>query len=297
MSGAGASGGGTRGVAGGGRTAWRMLAFDLDGTLLEQDGTLAPESAEFLGELAERGLACVAATGRRLWSARPKLLRAGLRGPCVVHNGALIADAESTRTLRRLEVPPAAAQSIVEQVRAAGYAPIVFHDAPEGPREIVLELDAPDPTGFLGWYDRYAGRHLGRVPPPLVPGPEPVMRVVAHGTADEMEALVAAVEARHGAQVRGFVQRETAVPGFRAELLAREADKWSGVEWVARQLRIEPAEIVAVGDERNDVELLRHAGRSFAAPGASSHALAAAHSVIEGDGPRAVVAALRALIA
>jgi len=276
---------------------YRMLAFDLDGTLLEADGSLAAASAACLRELAARGIVVAAATGRRLWSALPRLRGAGLVGSCVVHNGALVADIASADTLAATPLAPAEIAGIVARLRERGLAPVWFTDAPRGPREILHEDGAPDPTGFLAWYGRYASAHLTRVAPPLatVAG-EAVLRVVTHGSAAAMTALVAAVEAAVPT-VRGFVQREMAVPGFRAELLSRRADKWQGIRFVARRHGVEPAEIVAVGDDANDVELLRGAGHSLAAPGATPPALAAAKEALAGDGPRAVVAALRRLFA
>jgi hydroxymethylpyrimidine pyrophosphatase-like HAD family hydrolase len=103
------------------------------------------------------------------------------------------------------------------------------------------------------------------------------------------------VVAAAGGELRGFVQRETMRPTSRVEFLARDASKWSGVQWVAARRAIAPAQIVAVGDEANDVEMLAAAGRSLAAPGASDVARAAASIAIEGDGPAAVVAALARL--
>ena len=274
---------------------YRMLAFDLDGTLLEADGSLAADSASCLRELAARGFVVAAATGRRLWSALPRLRGAGLVGSCVVHNGALVADIASASALAATPLAAAEIDAVVARLRERGLAPLFFTDAPRGPREILHEVGAPDPTGFLAWYGKYAAAHLTRMAPPLAAAAgEAVLRVVTHGSAAQMEALAQAVEAAVPT-VRGFVQREMAVPGFRAELLSRRADKWQGIRFVARRHGIEPAAIVAVGDDANDVELLRSAGHSLAAPGAAPSALAAAKEALAGDGPRAVVAALRRL--
>jgi phosphoglycolate phosphatase-like HAD superfamily hydrolase len=123
---------------------------------------------------------------------------------------------------------------------------------------------------------------------------ESVLRIVTHGSEASMKALVGAVEAI-APGVRGFVQREMAVPGHRAEFLSRRADKWQGIQAIARRHGIGPAAIVAVGDDANDVEMLSGAGHSLAAPGAAAVAQAAAKERLAGDGPRAVVAALRRL--
>ncbi len=97
-----------------GRTAaaFRLLAFDLDGTLLEPDGSLSDASAAFLRELSAAGVRLVAATGRRLHSALPHLRKAVLSGACVVHNGAMIADIASALPLDLCVAPRGLVASI-----------------------------------------------------------------------------------------------------------------------------------------------------------------------------------------
>jgi hydroxymethylpyrimidine pyrophosphatase-like HAD family hydrolase len=275
-----------------GARRFRLLAFDLDGTLLEADGSLSAESAAFLRRLQERGVVVVAATGRRLWSALPRLRGAGLTGPCVVQNGAQVAEIADASTLALTPLRPETVDALIARLRERGFAPLLFTDAPRGPREILFERGAPDPTGFLAWYSSYAPGHLDVVEPPLVRGAEAVLRIVTHGSEAALHALVAEIVAAHAGAVRGFVQEEMAVAGHRAELLAATADKATGVAWVARRAAIEPEEIVAVGDDNNDVELLRFAGHSLAAPDSSDAARRAADVALHGDGPRAVVAAL-----
>lgn len=275
-----------------GARRFRLLAFDLDGTLLEADGSLATESAVFLRRLSERGVVVVAATGRRLWSALPRLRGAGLTGPCVVQNGAQVADIADASTLARTAPPPEVVDALIARLRDRGFAPILFTDAPRGPREVLHERGAPDPTGFLAWYGTYAQGHLEAVAPPLRRGAETVLRIVTHGGEAALHALVAEVVAAHRGEVRGFVQEELTVGGHRAEFLVATADKATGVAWVAQRAGIGPEAIVAVGDDNNDVELLRYAGHSLAAPDSSDAARREADVALDGDGPRAVVAAL-----
>ncbi len=286
-----------------GTPRYRLLAFDLDGTLLESDGTLSPESAAFLRELAAGGMRLVAATGRRLASALPHLRRAGLRGSCVVHNGAMVADIESAAPLTLRPLAPTIAQHVIDRLRDHGCAPVVFTDVQQGLREILVERGAPDPTGFVAWYTRYAAGHLTECSPPLVvdstgsDGSERVLRIVTHGEPAALDRWVRELVAEQSGALRGFVQREMAVDGHRAELLAHDADKWTAILAVASQHAIEPAAIVTVGDAENDVEMLAGAGYSLAAPGASAAARQVAREQIDGDGPRAVVRALRRLFA
>ena len=132
------------------RDGFRLLAFDLDGTLLDGDGTLAEPSAQCLRGLAERGVELVAATGRRLWSALPLLERAGLAGTCVVHNGAMVADVASAEPLLVRVLAPATVRKLLGLVKGRGFAPLVFTAAPRGPHEVLA-----------GWAERKGGTDVG----------------------------------------------------------------------------------------------------------------------------------------
>jgi hydroxymethylpyrimidine pyrophosphatase-like HAD family hydrolase len=269
-----------------------MVDFDLDGTLLERDGSLSDASREGLARLAARGVELVAATGRRLHSALPLLERAGVGGACVVHNGALIADARRARPLLVRTLEPEVARRVVGAILERGLAPLVFTTAERGPGEVLAPVDAPDPTGYLAWYFEYARGHCTRVPDLRAAAGAGVLRVVTHAPREVLEELLLKVQAREGGGLRGFIQREVALPAWRAELLHPDATKWSGVLWIARRLAVEPEEIVAVGDAENDLELLRGAGLSLAAPAACAAAREAADVVVEGDGPGGVIAEL-----
>jgi hypothetical protein len=223
------------------------------------------------------------------------LRHAGLDGLCVVHNGALIADVARAEPLLVRALAPATVRALLAVAARHGLSPLLFTAAPRGPGEVLVQEDASDPTGYLRWYLGYAKGHVARLPDLAAAPLDGVLRVVVHAERARLEPFlregVAAGDAAGGA-LRGFIQRETTVPTCRGELLARAADKWSGVTWIAERLGIAPAEIVAVGDESNDVEMLRGAGHSFAAPGASADARRHARESLEGDGPEAVVRAL-----
>jgi hydroxymethylpyrimidine pyrophosphatase-like HAD family hydrolase len=276
---------------------FRLLAFDLDGTLLERDGSLSEESVAGLKRLAVQGVELVAATGRRLWSALPHLERAGLEGACVVHNGALVVDVARRERLAIQALAPATVRRLVGALLDRGLTPLVFTAAPKGPGEVLAQAGAPDATKYCAWYFRYAAGHFTQLDDLRSAAFEDALRVVVHGPLEVLVEIVRAFEADFGADVRGFVQRETTVDTFRAEFLSKRASKWSGIVTVASRLGVEPSQIVAVGDEANDLEMLAGAGHSFAAPGASDVARRHAREALEGDGPRAVVRALERIFA
>ena len=89
---------------------YKMLALDLDGTLLGTDHLVAPETAEAVRAAEAAGLGVCLATGRSYSETRPSWQELGLKGPyqpMVVIGGALISEADTGRTLYHKPIAPA----------------------------------------------------------------------------------------------------------------------------------------------------------------------------------------------
>ena len=80
---------------------YRLLALDVDGTLLDPAGELRPTVRDAVMAVRQRGLRVVLCTGRRFRTARPLAQALQLDGPLVVHNGALVKDLASGQTLQQ----------------------------------------------------------------------------------------------------------------------------------------------------------------------------------------------------
>ena len=77
----------------------RLLALDIDGTVLGPDGEVCDGAREAVERARRAGLRVVLCTGRRFRTALPVQQALGLEGPIVLHNGALVKESASGRTL------------------------------------------------------------------------------------------------------------------------------------------------------------------------------------------------------
>jgi 5-amino-6-(5-phospho-D-ribitylamino)uracil phosphatase len=84
---------------------YRLLALDVDGTLLDPFGELRPTVKDTVMAVQQRGLQVVLCTGRRFRTARPLAQALQLDAPLVVHNGALVKDLASGQTLQQAYIP------------------------------------------------------------------------------------------------------------------------------------------------------------------------------------------------
>ncbi len=162
----------------------RLVATDLDGTLLRGDGSIGPRTAAALTACTRAGVAVVPITARPPHATWPLLAPVGMEGLVVCANGAMVCDGATHEVLQVDLLAAAIAGRLVEQVRAAVPG-------------IVLAIDAPDrfvhEPGFFHdgetWDDEVA-----EVPDVLDTVGEGVVKVVARCEGRSAVDLVATIE-------------------------------------------------------------------------------------------------------
>lgn len=247
---------------------YRILALDVDGTLLDADGHLRPRTAEAVARAARAGIRPVLCTGRRYRRARPVTEQLGLDAPIVCNSGAIVKDPATHRTLWRADFGPTLAAEVRALFHAFDQPAVVFTDrAPDEADFLVPAF----PTGRVMFDDYVAqNRPHAEVDPEwsragkALPGSEPCFHVCAIGSYEEMVAFERSAHERIGGRVQTFVLRTSRYLGTMCEILRVDASKWSALLHLAELWGIGPEEICAVGDDANDIPMIRHAGLGVA---------------------------------
>lgn len=273
-------------------TRYRILALDVDGTLLDRGGHLRPSTIAAVARAARAGIRPVLCTGRRYRRARPVAEQLGLDAPLVCNSGALVKDPRDHRTLWRADFDADLLAEVLAVFRTHDELVLSFTDRPPEDLDFVV---ARDPTGrplfddYLeqnrghgevdpGWAERIeAGRHY---------------HLCTIGTRPDMLAFEALVLAGLGGRVRTFVQKSPRYEGTMCEVLHHDASKWAAILHLAELWEVSPSEICAVGDDVNDVPMLQGAGLGVAMGHAPAEVVAAADHVTgdhDNDGVAMVV--------
>ena len=238
----------------------RLVALDIDGTLLRSDRTISPRTRLAIDGARARGVRVVLVTGRRHPSARRVAADLGGEVPLVLHNGALVV--EKGAVVRCRPLPRGAARLAIRAGRAMGAEP-VLHCGAEGQGWLLVDA-AARPTGIVGYYLERAGAEVRVVPGLLeAAAAEEAIQVMFGGARAEMDALHPALAARLGGAARiertvysaaGFVLLDVLHPAVgKAEALAFLQERWG----------IGAAETLAIGDNWNDREMIGAAGLGF----------------------------------
>ncbi len=229
----------------------RLLATDLDGTLLGRDGQVSDRNADALQAARDAGWYVVLATGRPPFMVdmlMPQLGHAVTHG--VMANGSVVATLPDQHVLRSVRFEIGLATGVVERLRTidaryrfalatdagfaheAGFAERMPAPTPTSPTLDVLEAakGAAEAVKLMVFHDSYGAHDLLALLPTILGHDVSV----THMGADCVEVGVAGI------------------------------DKATGLAFLCGQLGVDAADVVAFGDEFNDHEMLQWAGHAVA---------------------------------
>ena len=230
----------------------RLVASDLDGTLLAPDGTIAPDTVAALAAAHGAGIRIVVATGRPIrWLDCLDPIR-DLQPFVLASNGGVHFDLQRDQTLSERTFDAATVADLTGRIRAALPDSVfglergdLFGTEPDSPDELV---DAPDvlvaPVAELTEHVR------------------PVVKLIVYSRSHDSGALASAIATVAGplaSVTHSFTHDEFGM----AELSVPGVTKGSALADLCASLRIDARDVAAFGDMPNDVEMLTWAGHGF----------------------------------
>jgi Cof subfamily protein (haloacid dehalogenase superfamily) len=243
----------------------RLVAIDVDGTLLPTNSqTISERNARALRAAQDAGITIAIATGRRPAYTVPLLESLGLRAdtPLIASNGAVLSTLGGG-VIDRCHMPARVARGLCGVLRPFGTVVFTF-DRP-GRGELVLE-DLDQAHGRIAlWVE--SNRNAIEVVKPLesalVDGDDPIQGMAA-GKIDEMRDAERALKASEwGAECESVRTEYPARDISILDLLPPGVSKGWALERLAARLGVDRREIMAIGDNWNDVGMLEWAGQGI----------------------------------
>jgi Cof subfamily protein (haloacid dehalogenase superfamily) len=272
---------------------YRMLALDIDGTLLDPAGELRPAVREAVQRALHAGLRVTLCTGRRFRTALPIARALGLDGPLVLHNGALVKHGATGETLAASYLPGALVPEVLAALLPHG-PPLVYVDGwPE--TDIVTETRSPLSDHQVEYLEHHAD-HTRFVEDLAGVARDDVIMVSVMTGAAALARLRDDAVRRLGTRVRTHSLENKGYGGHILEFLAVGTGKWAAARRLAEAEGIAPEEIAAVGDDWNDLDLVRDAGLGIAMGNAVPAVRAEADLVVAGNDQGGVVIAIEEVL-
>ena len=256
----------------------RLLAVDLDGTLLDPSGALTTRTRRAITQAAARGVRIVLATARRFTGAVPVADELGTVDALVLYDGAQVRAYPGGEILFAQALSAAVGQRAAEVMAAHHLQPIAQHTTRDG--EYLLVAPAAPRGEWASAYLESAGQQVRRVPLERVcAGQQDALRVVAFGPLRRLRLVARELAGALpvGEAIRADPPEEQPASRFATQLLpmgnygaaeltvfAPGISKGSALARLAGRYGIALERTMAIGDGVNDLPLLHTAGLAVA---------------------------------
>lgn len=279
---------------------YRLIALDLDGTLLAPDHHVSAENCAAIAEAQAAGTLVVPCTGRG-W--RESLLSlTGVPGLSVgiFNTGGAVVEIESGKAVDLAAFEPHLVLELVEFLRDLPEAVLVYQEHGQAGRDYLVTGDGKLTDNTQRWFEMNDIRfHENRKP--TADDLHHSVRVGVVATGQRAFDVETQVTERFGDRISlhcfagvPTTAKEDAV--FIVEIFAASVNKWRGVSWLARQHGIPSEAVAAIGDEINDLAMLEHAGLGVAMGNAVDRAKAIANQHTHTNADHGVAHAIRQML-
>lgn len=225
----------------------KLVALDLDGTIVNEDLRISDRTLKLLRHLlTHTDIRVVIATGRMFFSALPFARDIGITDPLVTYQGAMVRDVTDGHALRfHQPIPLAIAKEVMELLEEDRYHTNLYIG------DDLFTREHPDYSSFYartsGITPQYTEDLLGA----LTEAPTKIMVI----DNDRIDTLLTTLSARFPGRLSVCKSRSNF-----CEVIDVTASKWNALKSLANEWDIAPEEIMAIGDQGNDISMITHAG-------------------------------------
>ena len=275
---------------------YKMIAIDLDGTLLAPDGRVTERTKSAIHACLSAGMLVCFATGRNWTESRTVLETVQHYAHAVFAGGAMVIDTEKEVTLHRTGVDAQLAREVCRLLEDAGHAVLALQDTGAAGVDYLVSDEIPLNRETTHWMKVTAAK-VTPVRRLREYTHEHTIRLGIVAAPEEVELVHGELEKRFGERI--FFHR-IFVPQAGVEVLEifdPAVNKWEGILHVARHHDVSPEQIIAIGDDVNDLPMLRQAGLGVAMGNARDEIKAAAKKVIGSNREEGLAVFLEELVA
>lgn len=229
----------------------KMVVLDLDGTLLDENKEIPPQTVKTIDRVREKGIAVTLASSRPLCSVWPYARELNIDLPLIAHSGAIITGAAGSAFRLRQPLNPQSARAALEVLESHGYYIKAYCD------DILYVQEAIEETVRYSQLYGVEYRETGKNN--LSKLPENPVRLMMF---DKDERRIEQIPELLGDLQEDFSFANDTAYGL--EMVDRSVNKGNAVKWLCDELGLAMREVMAIGNEGNDIEMIKMAGLGIA---------------------------------
>ncbi len=287
-----------------------LLAIDLDGTLLSPDGSVSRANVEALAEARRAGVRVTICTGRGLVECDHILSRVTQREPVVVAGGSITACPVERRTLHRFTLEPELVERATDRLLSHRHPVMVLKDPADTGYDylmVVGEDKHPLDPVTEWWFRQMNVRVRYAADIREDEHPEHTVRLGVCGLSSALGSIESDMLGAFGDKATMHHFPAVIAPDHAKrlpdgenlhilEVFAADASKWSAVHWLASRENIRAERIAAIGDQINDLPMIRGAGLGIAMENAVPSVKSAAARATGSNSEDGVAHAIRRIL-
>lgn len=250
---------------------YRLLALDVDGTVAGKDRRVTSVVRAAVAAAQARGVHITLATGREFRSALRFARDLGLSAPLICSQGAVIKHCVTLDVLHHVPLSGTLAAEAITMLHDTGVCVIANIDD-----KLYIVEDGPGFASFTRRWGTPDPAHVVVAPNlAVITRQTPPTKVIFFGDPPIVDRELARM-IDHFGEALAFVRSDVTV----GEMIAPGLSKGIALATVADTLGVERDQVIAIGDEENDVPMLQWAGLGLAMGNAPDSVKRMAHAVI-----------------
>lgn len=259
---------------------YKMIVLDLDGTLLDDEKQISEKNVKVLDELHKRNIEIVIATGRNYYMAKMLTEKIKMVNPVILaNNGAIIRYSHNDELIEYNYLDPLEFEKIYYEGLKYNLNPVLHVDEYANGYDLIYEREDYEEV-YSGYIKK--GYNRARL---MKFEPQNMNNILSVCYFDEYNKLCGfghEMERRKEGRFNTICNRNISKRAL-LEFLHPEGCKWSALKKYSSQINILPDEIIAIGDDNNDIELLKNSGFSIAMKNGTEESIKAAKTVSNYD--------------
>ena len=254
----------------------KAIAIDLDGTLLAPGRVLSERAIKAIEKCRRKGIQVIISTGRSIESAECFRAALAAEGPMVYLNGALVADVPQAKVLSIVPLAATAAELCVDLAREKGvYCQLyISGDNSSGSTTLMAEMDCPEREQYFE-HTRLMSELVDLKKTLRRTGPDSCIKCMFLADPEKLSELRQRLEERLGKSVYIALTLWNFM-----EVMDAKVSKGTGLKFLMELKSWKAEEVIAIGDEENDLPMFEVAGFSVAPASAKDSVKARADLVV-----------------
>ena len=265
---------------------YKLIAIDLDGTLLNKNKEITKENRVFLEKLIDLGYEIVIATGRRYFSAKMLIKSIDRHMIILANNGNNVRKSEDDEVVFTKYLDQYDYKNVIQEGRKRSLHPIVHVDYFLEGYDMIIEDNSCHVLNNLFNDDT----RIKVIPSSLIYDIDRVLAIVFADKAIILDNFYQEINKKYPNKFSTHVLGNVDIAEAMFEVMNPLGSKWISLFEYANTIGVKSDEIIAIGDDNNDLEMILNAGLGIAMKNATSTVKEAANVISERDNNNSGVA-------